>query len=106
MCFSRRGIDASPTIVMVEGRFGLFAMVCGAGRRACAVFRSRACRAPEIRGSSEALRQSPYTFADMPTTRATCVAVFRTVCVRQPVHRGQHLVSCAFSYRTGFVHAS
>src|SRR3546814_8559575 len=83
MCFPRRGIDASPTIGMVEGRFGLFAMGCGEGRRACAVLRSRACTAPEIRGSTEALRQSPYTFADMPTTRATCVAAFRTVRVRQ-----------------------
>src|SRR3546814_12377269 len=33
MCFPRRGIDASPTIVMVVGRFGLFAMGCGEGRR-------------------------------------------------------------------------
>src|SRR3546814_7238881 len=43
MCFPRRGIDASPTIVMVEGRFGLFAM--GVGRvvelaQFCAVGRS------------------------------------------------------------------
>src|SRR3546814_7778958 len=90
---------------MVEGRFGLFAMGCGEGRRACAVLRSRACTAPEIRGSSEALRQSPYTFADMPTTRATCVAAFRTVRVRQHGLRGKHLVSCAFSNRTGVVHA-
>src|SRR3546814_18421652 len=88
---------------MGDGRFGLFAMGCGEGRRACAVLRSRACTAPEIRGSSEALRQSPYTFADMPTTRATCVAAFRTVRVRQHGLRGKHLVSCAFSNRTGVV---
>src|SRR3546814_3304885 len=82
------------------------ALVTGVQTCALPIFlRSRACRAPEIRGSSEALRQSPYTFADMPTTRATCVAAFRTVRVRQHGLRGKHLVSCAFSNRTGVVHA-
>ena len=92
-------------IVMVEGRFGLFAAGCREGRRACAVLRNRGCAAPDIPGSLEALRQSAYTFADRPAMRATCVAAFRSVRVDQHRPCIKHLVSRAFSSRASVVHA-
>ena len=75
------------------------------GRPGCAVLRNRACAAPEISGSPEVLRQSPYTCADASFAPAACTAAFRAVRLRPHATRRKHLVSCVFSNRADVLHA-